>query len=125
MEGLPAVIPASPFEGCNVPFATCTLRERTDRVFFQGDAQSVHAGLSSSDEYGVGDRHPTRHVRISGKWKTALQIAIWNDRGEMEQKMHELLLDMMDNRDLNVVCVTKIKRKRNDRTDLRYNTKQH
>ena len=24
-----------PFEGCNVPFATCTLRERTGRAFLQ------------------------------------------------------------------------------------------
>ena len=118
MEGLLAATPASPYERCNVPSATCTSRERTDRASSQGDAhQCVPAGVSSGDECGVGDRHPTRHVRNGGKWRTELQIATWNVRGGMEQKMN-VSLDVMDDRDLDVVCETETKRKGNNTTDL-------
>ena len=51
---------------------------------------------------------------------TELQIhrgATWNVKGEMEEKMNELL-DVMDDRDLDVNCVTETKRKGNDTTDL-------
>ena len=38
------------------------------------------------------------------RWRTELQIATWNVRGGMEEKMNELL-DAKDDRDLDVVCV--------------------
>ena len=51
------------------------------------------------------------------RWRTELQIATWNVRGGMKEKMNELL-DVMDDRDLDVVCVTETKRKGNNTTDL-------
>ena len=50
-------------------------------------------------------------------WKTQLKITTWNVRGGMEEKFNELL-DVMDERDLDVICATETNRKGNDTTDL-------
>ena len=61
---------------------------------------------------------PQKFYAMSGKCRMVLQIATWNDRGGMEQKIYELL-DVIDNRDLGVICVTETMRKRNDKIALR------
>ena len=106
MEDLPAATPTSPYGSYNAPSATCKSRERTDR-----------GGVSCGDKYGVGDRHPARHIRNSRRWRTELQIARWNVRRGLEEKVNELL-DVMDDRDLDVAYVTETKRKGYDTTDL-------
>ena len=65
IKGLPAITPASPFEGCNVSSAMGISSERIVRAFPQRDAHCFPAGVLSGDECGVGDRHPTRHVRAT------------------------------------------------------------
>ena len=73
--------------------------------------QCVPAGVLYGDEWELGT--PVKHVmwrnRNDGKWRTELQIVMWNVRGGMEQKMNELL-DVMDDAHMDVVCVIEIKR---------------
>ena len=89
--------------------AMCILQERTNRASPQVDVhQCVPARVSSRNDCDVVDRHPTRHVLDGGKWRTELQIATWNGRVWKEQEIDEIL-DMMDNRDLNVICMTETK----------------
>lgn len=79
MEDLPAATPASPFEGYNISFATCTLRERTDRVSSQ---TRTSPSPLVCDECGIGAQRTMSGK--AGNGERRYKCGMWNDRGGIE-----------------------------------------
>ncbi|CAK1580625.1 unnamed protein product, partial [Parnassius mnemosyne] len=77
----------------------------------QGDAhQLVPVGVECSVQSGDGDRHPSRTARHGGRWRTECRVGTWNVRGGMRDKTNELI-EIMKERELDVVCMSETKRK--------------
>lgn len=82
-----------------------------------GDAhRSALVGMKPS-ACGDGGRHPSRSAKPGGTRRAECRIGTWNVRGGLRDKMNELI-DLMNERCLDALCVTETKRKGSDTADL-------
>ena len=66
---------------------------------------------------GEGGRHPLRSAKPGGSRRTECRIGTWNVRGGVKEKVNEMI-DVMNARCLDVLCVTETKRKGSNADEL-------
>ncbi|KAJ0183431.1 hypothetical protein K1T71_001407 [Dendrolimus kikuchii] len=88
-----------------------------DRASPAGDAHRCAPVGVDSRACGEGGRHPSRSAKPGGSRGAECRIGTWNVRGGMKDKMDEMI-DIMNERSLDALCLTETKRKGCDVDDL-------